>query len=164
MRTGIVAFDFRGAKTVDRQEYASQCDTERKLAPIPLERFGFRVQQGQCAAQMSVCSAVSAAQLVGAAGVAQVDDGATRVASVVEVHRELRRNLGRAITPGRFLALGDAAMEFDAPNPEVSSEVLVSDSAVTARAEPSSLCASPNGSPGMVRLRVLWGEFGSSPA
>jgi hypothetical protein len=37
------------------------------------------------------------------------------VAASAKVIGDLRRNLGRAIAPGCFLPLGDAAMEFDAP-------------------------------------------------
>ncbi len=45
----------------------------------------------------------------------------------------------------------------------VSREVLVSVSLVTAMAEPSWLWAMPNGSPGIVKLRVLPGWLGSLP-
>src|SRR5579871_985436 len=55
-------------------------------------------------------------------------------------------------------------MEFDTPKPVVSRAVSPEVSLVTAIAEPSSLCARPNGSPGIVTLRVFPTEFGSSPA
>src|SRR5208282_2872509 len=50
-----------------------------------------------------------------------------------------------------------------APKPLVSRDAAEFDSSVTTRAEPSSLCARPKGSPGIVTLRVLWGEFASLP-
>src|SRR5579884_2840686 len=49
------------------------------------------------------------------------------------------------------------------PPPVVSRDDFVSVWLVTAIAEPSSVCARPKGSPGIVALRVLNCEFGSLP-